>query len=431
MAINLNIIAQDTIRLNIKIPKIVIIPAPPDTIANQIKNVQITYLYPLGTNGLYSYKYTNKFSINLLAGLNGGVDGLEFGGIMNINNGNVKGIQIGGIGNVTRGDVWGTQIGGIFNINSGYTEGVMLTSHFNINSGDFKGAQVSGIFNTNFAHFEGAAISGIFNFNRLAGDGFQGAGICNINSSIFKGVQMAGILNSNTVFLSNDFSELTQISGVLNINTSKIDGAQISSCLNINTDTMKGVQVGLVNFACQMDGVQIGLFNVCGGDSSKVVPIGLLSIIKNGLHQIEISANDLIYGNLNIKLGVNEFYSIFKFGFSVYQSNYIYSTGLGAGISVCISDKSRIHFELSDSYITDFKSYTFSLLSKADLFFQYKFAKHFAMNIGPSYNSLFSVRRKSEIQPIIEPIYSFYNYNSRSYNVKDWVGANVGFVFTF
>lgn len=430
IALFINANAQDTIRLNIKIPKIVVVKTP-DTTTNNIRDIQITYFYPLGTNGLYSYKYTNRFSINLIAGLNGGVDGLEFGGIMNINNGNVKGFQIAGIGNLTKGDVFGTQIGGIFNINSGFTEGVMLTSHFNINAGDFKGVQISGIFNTNFARFEGAAISGIFNFNRLAGDGFQGAGICNLNSSNFKGVQVAGILNSNTGFFSNEPSELVQIGGVLNINTSKIDGAQISSCLNVNTDTMKGVQVGLVNFARQLDGVQVGLFNVCGGDSSKVVPIGLLSIVKNGLHQIEISGNDLMYGNLNIKLGVNAFYSIFKFGFTVYKSNYLYSSGLGIGTSVRITDKSRIHFEVSSSHITDFKTYSFNMLSKADLFFQYKFAKHFAINFGPSYNSLMSYRRNTEIQPIIEPLYSFYNFNSRSYSIKDWVGANVGFVFTF
>ena len=52
--------------------------------------VQVTFAYPLGSNGLNSLNYSNNFSLNILFGLNGGVDGVEIGGLMNYNKGEVK-----------------------------------------------------------------------------------------------------------------------------------------------------------------------------------------------------------------------------------------------------------------------------------------------------------------------------------------------------
>ncbi|MEM8929370.1 MAG: hypothetical protein AAGC45_14330 [Bacteroidota bacterium] len=57
------------------------------------KKSQITFIYPLGTNGANSANYTNNVSFNLLMGVNGGVNGFEFGGLVNYNKGNVRGFQ--------------------------------------------------------------------------------------------------------------------------------------------------------------------------------------------------------------------------------------------------------------------------------------------------------------------------------------------------
>ena len=41
--------------------------------------LQVTFITPLGTNGIDAYKYTNRFSFNVFAGVSGGTRGLEFG----------------------------------------------------------------------------------------------------------------------------------------------------------------------------------------------------------------------------------------------------------------------------------------------------------------------------------------------------------------
>ena len=43
---------------------------------------QISLITPIGTNGVNAHRIENKVSINLIAGLNGGLDGFECGGVL-------------------------------------------------------------------------------------------------------------------------------------------------------------------------------------------------------------------------------------------------------------------------------------------------------------------------------------------------------------
>ena len=61
---------------------------------------QVTFVTPIGTNGVSSPEILNEFSFNMLVGVNGGVDGFELGGLINIDNGPVSGAQISGFGNI-------------------------------------------------------------------------------------------------------------------------------------------------------------------------------------------------------------------------------------------------------------------------------------------------------------------------------------------
>jgi len=78
--------------------------------------VQVTFIYPMGTNGLESSTYANEFSFNILAGVNGGVNGAEIGGVSNTNTGHVNGLQIAGIANVDLKSANGLIISGIANV---------------------------------------------------------------------------------------------------------------------------------------------------------------------------------------------------------------------------------------------------------------------------------------------------------------------------
>lgn len=85
------------------------------------KRSQITFIYPLGTNGVNSVDYTNSVSFNVLMGLNGGVNGFEFAGLANVNTGSTQGIQISGIANVADQNSKGFQMG-LTNIVKGGTK---------------------------------------------------------------------------------------------------------------------------------------------------------------------------------------------------------------------------------------------------------------------------------------------------------------------
>ncbi len=51
-----------------------------------VRPFQISFVTPMGTNGLESGKVTNRISVNLLAGYAGGLEGIEVGGFFNSGN---------------------------------------------------------------------------------------------------------------------------------------------------------------------------------------------------------------------------------------------------------------------------------------------------------------------------------------------------------
>ena len=89
--------------LKINILKSVLIILYVQTLLSQIPvgkesgNVQVPFAYPVGSAGNSSVIYTNNFSLNILYGLNRGVNGFEFGSLWNHNDGEIKGAQIAGL----------------------------------------------------------------------------------------------------------------------------------------------------------------------------------------------------------------------------------------------------------------------------------------------------------------------------------------------
>lgn len=79
------------------------------------KAAEISFVYPIGTGGISAYNYSYKFSFNVIAGLNGGVNGCEIGSVANINKGNVSGGQLSGVFNITTGNSKGAIISGVLN----------------------------------------------------------------------------------------------------------------------------------------------------------------------------------------------------------------------------------------------------------------------------------------------------------------------------
>lgn len=377
---------------------------------------QLTFNYPLGTNGIKSYEVTNNFSLNMLVGLNGGVDGVEIGGLGNINNGQINGAQFGGLFNIGHGDVAGAQFAG----------------NVNFTHGNVGGAQISGLGNITTGNVEGIQAAGILNFNKGDMKHIQLSGLINSNYGNANGLQVAGILNSNLNNNKKDV-QLVQISGLVNQNASKMDGAQITSILNISTDTVKGAQIGLINIAKHVEGTQIGLINLCTDDSSNVVPVGMVSFVKGGLFELELGASDFLYANLNYKMGVEKFYTIFKLGYSVSNNGSVYSYGFGLGKYFNLNENNKISLDISSSNLSErlFMATSFDLVNKLDLTFKHSFTENLSFYVGPSFNIYLSEDYGQGETPLITPMYTIAKDSYNRVNTYTWVGANAGISLRF
>ena len=169
------------------------------------KKAQVSFIYPIGTSGVNSTKHTHNFSLNIIGGINGGLNGMEIGSVFNINT----------------GDVSGTQISGVFNLNNKNCDGVIISGVANIIGANSKGMLISGAFNLTENH-TGSMLAPVMNLTKNA--------------------------------------KATQVS-VLNIASKTLKGMQLGVC-NIAKGG-SGAQLGIVNISESKDSiVPIGLFNI-------------------------------------------------------------------------------------------------------------------------------------------------------------------------
>lgn len=170
---------------------------------------QTSFTPGLSSHGMMSSQVVNHFSINALGGYTAGLDGVELGGLFNINKQDVRYLQLAGLFNVVGGNFSGLQLSGIGNNVLKKVEGLQVGGIYNMVSDSVKGGQVAGI----------------LNYNKKDSKGFNLAGIANITGNKAEGIQIAGILNKAKVM--NGFSF-----GVVNI-----------------ADTLNGYAVGLLNLS--------------------------------------------------------------------------------------------------------------------------------------------------------------------------------------
>lgn len=364
LLVSLKIFSQDTI-----------ISQEDNYLPKQTRVFQLTYIYPLSTNGFLASEIKNNLSINLLIGINGGVEGLEFGGF----------------GNVNFGDVEGIQVAGYFNINKGFLNGIQISGGVNLNNNSSQGLQISSLANANSGSFDGVQITGLINFNG--------------NSENQKP------------------SEICQISSLANISLSKVDGVQISGLLNYAGDSSQGLQISLINISKNFNGTQIGLINI-SSDTTNTTSIGLINFFKNGLKQISLSYTDLNNIDISLKLGSRAFYTIFKAGIFYNYKNFFYSTGFGVGTSFCLNQKNSMMIEYSTTNLFDFFHYYNIFINKLDFLFNLRINKTFSFSFGPNISLLQKYKITSDNFMIL-PIYKIVQFSTSRFDNILWLGASI------
>ena len=340
--------------------------------------VQASLIPSLSTRGMMNSQINSSFSLNLLGGYTGGVRGVEMAGLYNINRMNVHALQMAGLFNTVGGSVKGVQLAGIYN---------------NV-FGDLNGLQMSGIHNSVKGSQIGLQISGIYNHVQLDA----------------KGIQIATIYN--------------------NVNGSQ-NGLQISGIYNAGHQKVRGMQIAALNYAKELDGVQIGLVNMTGSPSG--YSFGLLNFKKGGYQKFSVTRNEISDINLAIKTGDNKLYTILMAGKSERTNEEkLTSFGFGLGKNILLGNRLTYNPEISIQYLYLGNWDRYNFVYKFDSPFTFRIFKGVALSAGPSFN-LYSSERRDKNSPDINN-YTFVQNRTKRYNViKDngngitgWVGWSFG-----
>ncbi len=353
-----------------------VMPEPPAEPKEKI--TQISFLPYLGTNAWESDQYTNRLSVNLFWGHNGGVSGTEVGGGGNSVKSEVRGIQVAGFGNIVMGNVRGTQL-----------------SLFGMN--------------VDFSNFHGIQFSSLGNYVKKDFAGIQLSLFGNWVSGNISGWQMAGVFNYSGEKVYNQYA------GLINW------GNEIQ-------DTQLGF---LFNKAKRVGGRQLGLINVC--DSIRGVPVGLMSWARNGYHFIELGAGEALHLNTAFKTGVKQFYNIFQIGTKINEKTW--GLGYGIGTALTLSKRALVNAELIGMHINEGETWTdhLNVLSQIRINVELPMRKNTRFFFGPDYNVTVSKGKDEEGNLIGSEImpYTFSDKVTGDVNIKMWIGGKVGLRFGY
>ncbi len=355
--------------------------------------VHLSFITPMGTNGMESWKVTNIFSINMFAGYSGGLKGLEIGGFYNMLKGDMIGLQIAGFGNTNLGKSVGGQVSGFFNVNRRKVTGLQVAGFANVVTDSITAIQVSGFSNTVKGNVNGLQLSGFQNFA-------QGVAIG------------------------------AQIGGFVNVNHGNLNGAQISGFANVNTKEVKGAQIsGFVNYAKTVSGIQLGFINVAD-TVKKGASIGFLSFVRKGYHKFEISGNESLHGVVSFKTGTEHFYNILSVGTRIQDNSISWGYGYGIGTMFPVHKKVKVNVDLIAYHINDDVWYTdyMNILNKLNVCASMPLTENITAFGGITWNVHVSDIDDEEGNPVNSSIvtWSAYDRTHNNTNVKMYPGFTVG-----
>lgn len=267
----------------------------------------------------------------------------------------------------------------------------------------------------------GFEMGSLLNYDKGQVKGFQLSGVSNINTGYSEGFILSGVSN-----ICMDSTSGVLISGVLNFSKQNAKGFQLATT-NIAINQINGFQLGVFNYAKKLKGVQFGVFNYLD-DGEEGLPIGIFSIVKNGHYELELTGGEVIYSNLNYKMGVERFYTIFKAGYSSYRNNPVYSAGLGFGSNIFVSDRQKISIDLSGNSIVYNNNWEgkLNMLNKADFNYKYNVSENFSLLIGPSFNVYITEENVDGEYGTLNVPYTIYTNEWSKGELFMWFGLNAG-----
>jgi len=338
--------------------------------------VRVALLPGISTQGINDIYTTTNFSLNILGGSTGSINGVELGSLFNMDRKNMHGVQAAGL--------------------------------FNLTGGSVKGLQLAGLYNSVKGNFSGVQSGGLVNYIGKNATGIQNAGLYNQTTGNFTGLQTAGIAN----YTHEKFKGL-QLAGIANINNSTVTGCQAAGVFNY-TKHLKGVQLGLINVADTSDGFSIGLIN----------------IVKHGYRKISISSNEVLNTNIAIKSGNSKLYNILFVGINAGQDKKSFSYGYGIGHEIKLGSRFAVNPELTTQYLYLGSWHYFNSLSKFQLQASVTLAPGIAFFAGPSF-AVYYTEQPAAIKgyKFNLPSDNYHAFDLWNKNVKGWIGWTAGINF--
>lgn len=401
------------------------------------RKFRVTLVPGLSSNGVDAPRYSAKYSLNLLAGYHGGLDGYELG-LVNINRYYSRGLQI-GLLNASGGEMSGIQISAVGNLSAGLQSGIQISGMGNISSSNMQGMQFAGFGNISSSDMQGIQMAGLMNIARDM-QGMQFSGIGNLSGSDLQGMQFAGIFN-----LANGNSQGMLFSGITNISGGKTQGIAMSGITNISREfqgiggagilnvnrNFEGIQfAGIANIAERGQGIQIGLVNVARHFEG--VPVGLVSYYGNGRKNMDLWFSDGGFTHLGLTLGTHPIYNKISIGFNpLIADRDVWSLSWSIGTYRTLDDAWN-RPKLNDYFSTH--DFTFQRVfdggwddrPNAILSYKYLLGKNItpktALYLGPTANLLVSKQAGNSDYTW----YSISEGNRAGRDIRFWIGFTAG-----
>ena len=287
------------------------------------------------------YNFNGGQGAGLFNYVGGNADGGMGAGGFNLIKGDLKGGAGAGAANIFLGDVKGGAGSGVTNLVHGNLKGGAGTGVVNIVKGNVVGGVGSAVVNIIGGNLKGGVGTGVVNLIEGNVTGGVGSGVANIVGGNLHGGIGTGVVN----LIKGDLKGGAG-SAVANIVAGDVDGVMGTGVVNIVNGKMSGLQIsGFLNIARSADGYQFGVVNLANEFDG--VPVGMLSLYRNGRKDLDFSFDELSYGNITFKSGTPSIYNMLGVGFKD-KSGELHDVRLhwGVGKHVTLSQRTYLDVDI-------------------------------------------------------------------------------------
>jgi hypothetical protein len=306
--------------------------------------------------------------------------------------------------------------------------GSQLALLFNGTQGEGRGAQITAFVNNCGGSFSGFQL-GMISVGR---NDFNGVSVNLFNSTCLKranGVQIGNVNYARTLRGVQIAPHVNiaytggvmgvQLAGLSNISNGKMDGVQCASLYNQSKD-VNGIQIGLINIADTVKGVQAGLINI--SKDMYGYPIGLFNYSRCGVFSLNIWLDEQLLTHFTFKSGTRNFFNSFTVAFDYRGTE---ASGFGMGFRIPFKYaviESDIHHLFTFRQLTD-DFETYDITEKACITIGTRFIPVISIFGGFSGNILFNFDRKQNSPPVS---FGKRNFNRIDQGVYSWPGFHLG-----